>query len=75
MSQKIIFRKFPTGEVIALFPEPTLTWIGSYMVVGQHSDAHPDLIHDLANASEAECIEIKRDLLSVGYSQEQFSND
>lgn len=73
----IVFKKFPSGEVIALFPQSTqiLGYIDSYMVVGQHSNAHPDLIHDLAKASEAECIEIKRDLLSVGYSQEQFSND
>ena len=75
MSQKIIFRKFPDGEVIALFPELKSFWIGSYSVIGQHGEAHPALIQELDKVSEAECVEIKRDLISVGYSQEQFSND
>jgi len=65
----IVFKKFPTGEVIALFPDstPILGYIDSYMVVGQHSPAHKDLLTDLEDVSPSECGEIIRDLRLVGY--------
>jgi len=65
----IVFKKFPSGEVIALFPQSTqiLGYIDSYMVVGQHSPAHKDLL-DLEDASPSECAEIIHDLRLVGYA-------
>ncbi len=66
----IVFKKFPSGEVIALFPQSTqiLGYIDSYMVVGQHSPAHKDLLTDLEDASPSECAEIIHDLQLVGYA-------
>lgn len=67
---KIVFKKFPTGEVIALFPDstPILGYIDSYMVIGQHSPAHSDLLTELEGANPSECVELIRDLRLVGYN-------
>ena len=53
---KVIFRKFPEGDVIALFPEDDQGrgLIGSYMTIGQHGDASKSLITDLEPASKEE---------------------
>jgi hypothetical protein len=41
----VVFRKFKDGDVIALFPEMKHgQFINSYMHIGQHGDATPDLI-------------------------------
>ncbi|PJE78347.1 hypothetical protein CI610_02722 [invertebrate metagenome] len=45
----VIFRKFPEGDVIALFPEELADSRGnilSYQTVGQHGAANPELIQD-----------------------------
>jgi len=68
------FRKFEDGEVIALFP--TELWnrfdstITSYMHIGQHGGAHPDLLEELDKASPEEYSELKQELSNVGYEVE-----
>ena len=47
----MIFRRFPDGDVIALFPylpaECLNTWpCQSYMHIGQHGAADPRIVHD-----------------------------
>lgn len=68
MKTKVIFKKFANGEVIALFPDDqSREYIGSYMHIGQHSDAHPDLIKELEDATEEEYHELEEELTVIGY--------
>lgn len=74
MSEKtrMIFRRFPEGDVIALMPdESTGTgYIGSYQHLGQHGDASRDLIEDLEPATQSEIEELKNELEKIGYNIE-----
>lgn len=69
---KVVFRKFRQGgDIIALFPEQvnkvTLT-VGSYMHVGQHSDADcTGVITATTPAKESEYAELLAELRSIGY--------
>jgi len=63
------FRKFDTGDVIALFPHNTYgDYVSSYQHVGQHGDASPELIDDLNKASRDEIRELSNELRNVGYT-------
>lgn len=66
---KVVFRKFPDGDVIALFPEEDegRGMIGSYMTVGQHSEASKSLITDLEPASKEEYADLAAELGRIGY--------
>ena len=66
---KVIFRKFPEGDVIALFPEDGQGrgLIGSYMTIGQHGDAAKSLITDLEPASKEEYAKLAAELERIGY--------
>ncbi len=66
---KVIFRKFPEGDVIALFPEVDQGrgLIGSYMTIGQHGDASKSLITDLEPASKEEYAKLAAELERIGY--------
>lgn len=69
----MIFKKFPEGDVIALMPEDShqdgrgQTLITSYMRIGQHGGASPELIQDLEDASKQERKSLKQELKSLGY--------
>lgn len=77
LKTKVAFRKFPEGDVIALFPEmqgadfiskgKRHTYIGTYQSIGQHSDAHPSLITDLKPASKGEYKDLYDELINIGY--------
>jgi len=67
---KVKFRKFPEGDVIALFPEEEADLRGncmSYMCIGQHGAASPELIEELTPATPAEYKAIKEELERIGY--------
>ena len=69
------FRKFEDGEVIALFPTEEWTSftksITSYMHIGQHGEASPDLIEELEVATFEEYASLKHELEDlVGYQVE-----
>ena len=66
---KVIFRKFPEGDVIALFPEQDQGrgLITSYMEIGQHGDASKSLITDLEPASKEEYAKLAAELERIGY--------
>ena len=72
----VIFRKWKdTKEIIALFPDekesiPERELIGSYMHIGQHGGAHPDLITELQEAEPNEYNDLKIELESIGYNLE-----
>ena len=75
---KVIFRKFKQGgDIIALFPEQgnkKNLMVGSYMRVGQHSDA--DYIGEIAAttpAKESEYAELLAELKSIGYDDLQIT--
>ncbi len=72
MNTLVTFRKFPEGDVIALFPEieDTGIYIQSYMHVGQHGGASPDLIDDLDKAKSDEYSSLKSELERIGYKLE-----
>ena len=68
---KVIFRKFKNGEVIALFPQEPATRDGwecmSYMHVGQHGSADPNIVHDTKAAMPYEYADLYNELKSIGY--------
>ncbi len=68
----VLFRRFPDGDVIALFPylpaECLDAWpCQSYMHVGQHGAADPRLIHDTRPARPHEYADLKAELEQIGY--------
>ena len=65
---KVVFKVFPEGDVIALFPNESYGgYILSYMHVGQHRYASPELLTDLPDATEEQYAELKKELLNIGY--------
>tara|TARA_R110001632_G_scaffold54035_1_gene132738 strand:+ start:287 stop:529 length:243 start_codon:yes stop_codon:yes gene_type:complete len=77
MSDLVTFRKFPDGDVIALFPKLFESqdvhgnqFILSYMHIGQHGGASDDLIDDLSPATADEYSDLKAELSSIGYELE-----
>ncbi|MCS2721899.1 hypothetical protein NXW08_00310 [Bacteroides uniformis] len=69
---RVVFRRYPDGQVIALFPD--IPWSGqrgevtSYMHLGQHGAA--DYLHVLATArlaTEDEYGDLLFELQSIGY--------
>jgi hypothetical protein len=66
----VVFRKFPEGDIIALFPNQIETkegHINSYQHVGQHGGASPELINELEKAHFNEYQDLANELLSIGY--------
>lgn len=73
MKTKTIFRRYPSGEVIALFPELPDDLAGrlclSYQHTGQHSGADCcGVIHSTRAASPAEYASLARELEGRGYA-------
>ncbi len=67
---RVCFRKFPDGEVVALFPDlPDGNYITSYQHIGQHIDACAELIDELDPATYEEYEPLLHELVShVGYN-------
>lgn len=69
--EPVIFRKFPDGDVIALFGamagDMDPSHCGSYMHVGQHGAASPDLVRTTVPATHEEYAALKRELQSPPY--------
>jgi hypothetical protein len=69
----VIFRKFPAsegGEIIAIFPYDKADAEGnvsSYMTVGQHGAASPQLVGRTKLASSSQYADLKRELEGIGY--------
>ena len=69
----VVFRKYPDGEVIALFPEaPGSNAPGtceSYMHVGQHAAAHyAGVIRSTKPTDRGEHLPLLAELRRIGYS-------
>ena len=67
---KVHFRKFQNGEIIALFPDSTADLDGniiSYLHIGQHGAADPDLIKTLPKATPEEYQDLEKELKRMGY--------
>jgi len=80
MSTLVTFRKFPEGDVIALFPKLLEgqdihgnQFILSYMNIGQHGSAIDDLVDDLSPATIDEYSDLKAELFAIGYELEVLS--
>jgi hypothetical protein len=72
MKTEIIFRKWKTGDVIALFPGIASDAIDgyyclSYQRVGQHGGASPAIVADTKPAKRAEYKDLAQELTQVGY--------
>ena len=72
--EKVIFRQWKIGcAIIALFPEIAVDNIGyhcqSYMIVGQHGAASPDIIADTkpANLEDGAVKRLIKELTELGY--------
>jgi hypothetical protein len=65
----VVFRVFPEGDVIALFPGEDVGrgLINSYQRVGQHGGADPTLIRTLRKASRPEAAALLAELKRIGY--------
>lgn len=75
---KVIFRTYPNGDVIALFPELPGTndpsTCESYMHVGQHSSAHyTSVIRSTVAAGAVETL--YKELTAIGYNLEVKTRD
>jgi len=70
MKNRVSFRKFPEGDIIALFPdvEHSPGLIESYQTIGQHSGADPSLLSELEKATREESLLLARELEKIGYS-------
>lgn len=68
---KVVFRKYPDGSIIALFPEEKWDHRGnctSYMHVGQHGGAdYVGVIASTKPAQPGEYEDLKRELQDLGY--------
>ena len=68
---KVIFRKFEDGQVIAIFPEVPATMhvdeCLSYMHIGQHGACSESLIDELERAKSSEYGDLFDELESIGY--------
>ncbi len=79
----VIFRRFPDGDIIALFPylaaECMNAWpCQSYMHVGQHGAADPRIIYDTRPAWPHEYAALKDELEQIGYRldiRQRFPSD
>jgi len=72
---KVIFRKFPDGDVIAIFPQIAADsnryHCLSYMRVGQHSACDPlGVVRKTKPATRREVEPLEMELASIGYSLE-----
>jgi len=66
---KVVFRKLE-GDIIALFPNDIFDSKGnitSYMHIGQHGGASPELINKLPKAMPSEYKELAKELKAIGY--------
>ena len=68
----VVFRRFPDGDIIALFPflpaECLNAWpCQSYMRVGQHGPADPRIVYDTRPARPHEYAALKAELERIGY--------
>lgn len=74
---KVVFKKFPEGDVIALMPDDVCDLHGnitSYMHIGQHGAASPALLIELEDATAEEYEALKHELEThVGYVLEVAS--
>lgn len=66
---KVIFRKYKSGEIIALFPdEMNYCFCASYMHIGQHSDAYyAYVVRNTKPATQEEYQPLLNELISIGY--------
>jgi hypothetical protein len=70
----VVFRIL-NNEVIALFPTiGNNKYIQSYMHVGQHSDACPELINELKPATKKQYSDLLNELISIGYTDIKIYN-
>jgi len=73
MKTRVIFRKWPDGDIIALFPDipDSNHYCLSYMHVGQHGGADYSAVLAMTTpAKEYEYMELAEELTSIGYDLE-----
>ena len=69
---RVIFRAFRNGEIIALFPElkQGRGLILSYMHIGQHGDASPEIVRYTKPATREQFTPLYNELTAIGYRLE-----
>jgi len=70
---KVVFRKWPDGEVIALFPQEPADLQGyicmSYLHVGQHGDASISIVvRQTKLAEQKDYADLLDELMDIGYT-------
>jgi hypothetical protein len=70
--EKVIFRKFKEGDIIAMFPRIPADRLGyhieSYQHIGQHGLADPGIVSITKLAMPEEYQSLKEELESIGYN-------
>ncbi len=70
-NEPVIFRTFSNGDCIAMFPEIATDTMGymcqSYMHVGQHSAANPNLVFCTTPSRPSEYKALFKELTELGY--------
>ena len=69
---KVVFRKYPDGEIIALFPgekwNDTSEMVTSYQHIGQHGGAdYKWVIYKTVKANPSEYYDLAKELEGLGY--------
>ena len=73
MKDKVVFRKFNDGQIIALFPELPCDDRGnitSYMHIGQHGPASRFIVQNTKPAKPEEYADLHAELQRIGYDLE-----
>jgi hypothetical protein len=77
---RMIFKKFPEGDVVALMIDDIQqdgrgqTWVTSYQRIGQHSGASPELLQELPDATPEERKALVSELNNlIGYQVEDVT--
>ena len=71
---KVVFRKFSDGEIIALLPDNEANFgkVDSYLHIGQHGEADTGITHDTKLAKPEEYADLLEELKSIGYNPKVY---
>ena len=80
MKTKVIYRIYPEGDVVAIFPELPFDYLGYqstiYQHIGQHGGAyHGDIVATTRMASQNEYLSLHNELSNRGYDLAVFKRE
>ncbi|KKL87957.1 hypothetical protein LCGC14_1929600 [marine sediment metagenome] len=66
---RVIFRKWPNGDIIALLPDNVANpgMVDMYEHVGQHGEGMPGIVSSTSLATPEEYADLLKELKQIGY--------